>query len=290
MEYVGKIYRPWMEAESFLIQTTIGCSHNTCTFCSMFDDKKFQIRPLEDVLKDIEKARRRYYHIESFFLIDGNVLVIKTQMLLTIIKKIKMLFPECKKIAMYAAYNDIRRKSIEELKELKEAGLSIVYTGLESGDEEILKKVKKNLTPEQAIEGAKKAKEAGIEVLASIIFGLGGKDYSKEHIINTTNLLNIIQPEQLAPMALAIQPCTVLEQQVKSGEFVQASAMQMIEEEKYLIENLNFRTFYWGDHGNNIVSLRGYLPDYKNIFLKKINATIKENPQFSNYSHFTHSW
>ena len=279
MQYEGKIYRPWPEANSLLIQTTLGCTHNKCTFCNMFRDKRFGIRDIEDIFKDIDEARDIFLHIELIFLVDGNVLALQTGFLLQILEKITATIPECSRIALYAGLNDLRRKSVEELTQLKQAGLTMAYTGLESGDRMTLEKIQKGLTPEQAEEGMSKARAAGIEILASIIFGIGGKERSEKHIIATTRLLNIMRPEQIAPMALTIQPGTVLEEQVKSGDFIQATPLQILHEEKYLLENLaDFPTFYWGDHGNNIVSLKGMLPESRELFLKNIDHALAEHP------------
>ncbi len=280
MNYEGKVYRPWIEADSFLIQTTIGCTHNKCTFCDMFREKKrFRIRAIEEIFKDIDDARKYIRHIGSIFLIDGNVLALKTDFLLKILHKITSTFPECRKISLYAGLNDLRRKSIPELKQLKDAGLTKVYTGLESGDTLTLERIKKGLTPEQAKEGMAHAKAAGIEVLISIIFGIGGRSRTKQHIVQTTQLLNLLQPEELAPMALTIQPGTILQKQVESGDFFQATPLQILEEEKYLLENLeDFEMMYWGDHGNNIETLRGMLPEFKELFLKKIDHAIAHHP------------
>lgn len=279
MHYEGKIYRPWPEANSLLIQTTLGCTHNTCTFCDMFREKRFRIRKLEEIFKDIDEARQMYPHIRSIFLIDGNVLALKTEFLLKILGKITATFPECTKISLYAGLNDLRRKSVEDLKKLKQAGLDLAYTGLESGDLVTLQRIKKGLTPEQAEKGMAKAKAAGIDVLISIIFGIGGKEHSRQHIVETTRLLNLMKPEQIAPLALAIQPGTELEKQVETGEFIQATPMQILEEEKYLLENLaGFETIYWGDHGNNIVSSRGRLPASRELFVEKIDHAIANHP------------
>jgi len=279
MYYEGRIYRPWPEANSLLIQTTLGCTHNKCTFCDMFREKRFRIRKIEEIYKDIDEARQIYPHVGSIFLIDGNVLALKTQFLLEILGKITSTFPECSKIALYAGLNDLRRKSVEELTELKQAGLTLAYTGLESGDRVTLKRIKKGLTPEQAEAGMAKAKAAGIDVLISIIFGIGGKERSRKHSVETTKLLNIMEPEQIAPMALAIQPGTELERQVEAGEFIQATPLQILEEEKYLLEHLaDFDTIYWGDHGNNIVSSRGRLPASRELFLGKIDHAIGNHP------------
>jgi radical SAM superfamily enzyme YgiQ (UPF0313 family) len=244
----------------------------------MFREKRFRIRKLEDVLQDIDEARRTYPHVESIFLIDGNVLAVKTEFQLKILHKIKETFPKCKHIALYGSLNDFERKSIEDLKQLKQAGLSIVYAGLESGDPVVLQRIKKGMTPEEALAGMGKAKAAGIEVLLSIILGLGGKDRSREHIIETTRLLNRMQPEEIAPMALTVQPGTELEEEVESGKFVLPTPLQILEEEKYLLANLTFETIYWGDHGNNIVPLRGKLPESQALFLKKIEHALTSHP------------
>lgn len=279
MDYEGKVYRPWIEANSLLIQATIGCSHNKCTFCDMFREKKFRMKPQEQVFADIEEGRKLYRRVDEIFLIDGNVMALKTSKLLRILDKITATYPECKKISLYASYNDLRRKSVEELKQLKAAGLTMAYVGLESGDAVTLERIKKDMTPEEAIEGAARAKAAGIRVLASYIFGIGGKERSKTHIEETVKLLNILQPEEMAPMALAIQPGTELAGEVERGEFIQATPMQILEEEKYLLENLDdFDSFYWGDHGNNITPMKGQLPASRDLFLKRVNHAIESNP------------
>ena len=278
MYYEGKIYRPWMEADSVLIQTTLGCTHNKCSFCDMFREKRFRIRNLDDIFKDIDEARTLFPQVKSIFLIDGNVLALKTDFLLKLLRKLTTTIPECSKIALYAGLNDMRRKSVEELKEIKQAGLTKIYSGLESGDQETLDNINKNLTVEQAEHAMNNAKAAGIEVLLSIIFGIGGRNRSKTHIVETTKLLNILKPEEIAPMALTIQPGTQLKQQVESKDFIQATPMQILEEEKYLLENITFPTFYWGDHGNNIVSLRGYLPENKQRFLDTVSMAMDQHP------------
>ncbi len=290
MQYEGKIYRPWPEAESVLIQVTIGCTINTCTFCSMFREKRFRVRDLEDVFKDIETARLLHPRVESMFLIDGDVMAVRTDHLLQILEKITTTFPEIKNIALYASYNNIRRKSVHELTRLKNAGLSIVYTGLESGDREILESINKNTTPENIIEGAALLKEAGIKMLASFIFGLGGKERSEEHIKATTDILNLTKPEEIAPMMLAIQPGTEMEQDVRTGAFTRATPSQLLLEEKYLLENLNFETYYWGDHGNNIAPMKGWLPQRQQDFKAHIDDHIKHNPITQSHVIQTFSW
>ena len=278
MQYQGKVYRPWMEANSLLIQATLGCSTNHCTFCTMFDDKRFKIRELDDIFRDIEQARRVNPWVESIFLIDGNVMAIRTEILLKIINKVTETFPELTHLALYSGFNDFRRKSIADLKAIREAGVTIAYSGLESGDPQVLKQVDKRMTREHAIEGMAMAKEAGIKVLASFIFGLGGRDRSVEHAVNTTSLLNIMQPDAIAPMVLAVQPGSQLEQQVNRGEFILPTQLQVLQEEQYLLENLeDFDCYYWGDHGNNVSPMRGEWPAIRKPFLQRINQHIEHN-------------
>ncbi|ASJ95936.1 radical SAM protein [Shewanella marisflavi] len=290
MQYEGKIYRPWTEARSILIQTTLGCSINTCTFCNMFDDKRFKVRDINDVFQDIAQARAYYPFVESIFLIDGNVMAARTDYLLQILDKLKNTFPEVKRISMYSGLNDFRRKTVSELKEIKDAGLDMCYSGLESGDPIVLERIKKRMTAEQAIEGMSMAKEAGIRTLLSFILGLGGRERSSEHIEATTAVLNVTQPEEIAPMALALQPGTLMEQEVQRGEFIMPTQMQVLMEEKYLLENLNIDTYYWGDHGNNLVPQKGYLINSRKQFLANLNLAIAANPLAQDKIIQTYAW
>ncbi|WP_418417614.1 radical SAM protein, partial [Anaerotignum lactatifermentans] len=153
MRYEGTVYRPPSEAGSLIIQLTIGCARNTCTFCNMYKDKKFRIRPLEEVAEDLEMARKYYSHIKvrRIFLADGDALIVKTKDLLYILDKCHEYFPEVERISVYGAPKDILGKTPEELKQLKDTGLDMVYMGLESGDDDVLKEVKKGVTSEEMI-------------------------------------------------------------------------------------------------------------------------------------------
>lgn len=279
MRYEGKIYRPWMEMDSILIQTTIGCTHNRCTFCDMYRDRKFRIRPLAEVLEDIDTARDWFGRIDSMFLTDGNVLAIPTGDLHAILEKIETTIPECRSVSLYAGFNDIRRKSAEELALLRKTGLRTAYVGLESGDPETLVRIDKRMTPEQAVEGMEKARAAGIDVLVSLILGLGGKERSKIHARRTADLLNRLRPDQIAVLSLAVQPGTPLAEDVRAGEFVQATPSQILEEERILLATLgDFETVYWGDHVSNITPKRGRLPAARKKFLGQIERDLAEHP------------
>lgn len=279
MRYEGKIYRPWMEMDSILIQTTIGCTHNRCTFCDMYRDRNFRIRPLDEVLEDIDTARDWFGRIDSMFLTDGNVLAMPTGDLHAILEKIEGTIPECGSVSLYASFNDIRRKSAEELARLRNAGLRTAYVGLESGDPETLERIHKRMTTDQAAEGMEKARAAGIDVLVSLILGLGGKERSEIHARRTADLLNRLRPGQIAVLSLAVQPGTPLAEEVRAGKFVQATPSQILEEERILLENMDdFETVYWGDHVGNITPKRGRLPAARKKFLGQIERDLAENP------------
>ncbi len=153
MGYEGKIYRPWTEANSLLIQTTLGCTNNKCTFCDMFMEQRFRIKGVDEIFRDIDQARQMYPHVESIFLIDGNVLAVKTGFLLQVLEKVATTFPECERIALYGGLNDFKRETADKLAQLKQAGLTMAYAGLESGDRVTLERFKKGMTPEQAVKG-----------------------------------------------------------------------------------------------------------------------------------------
>lgn len=190
MRYEGAVYRPPSEAYSLIIQATIGCSHNKCTFCSMYKDKQFRIRKLDEIIEDLYMARKAYGKIKRVFLADGNALVLKTEDLKKILFKINELFPECERIGIYSAPKDILGKTDSELKELKEHGLGIAYLGIESGSDRILKEIKKGVSSKEIIEAGQKIMRSGIKLSVTLISGLGGKENWIEHAEKSANVIN----------------------------------------------------------------------------------------------------
>ncbi|MBQ2095978.1 MAG: radical SAM protein, partial [Firmicutes bacterium] len=194
MQYEGMVYRPPSEAYSLILQVTIGCSHNKCRFCSMYKDKKFHIRQLEDILADLRECRAYYSRVRRIFLADGDALCLSNTKLLAILNAIRDLFPECERVGIYGRATDILRKTPEELKALKEAGIGIVYVGAESGDPEVLARMCKNATREQLIEGVRRAEDAGIAASVTFISGLGGRERWKEHAIASATMISEMRP------------------------------------------------------------------------------------------------
>ncbi len=173
--WIGSIYRPPSEAYSLILQVTLGCSHNKCTFCSMYKDKKFAIKPMEQIKKDIEYFRKKVKYAERIFLADGDAMIIPTEYLLEILSYIKEVFPECKRISSYATPKSIQLKTDEELKKIRENGISLLYIGLESGDNAVLEKIRKGFTSEELSILCKKVKKAGFSISVTLIAGILGK-------------------------------------------------------------------------------------------------------------------
>ena len=274
------------EAGSLIIQLTIGCARNTCTFCAMYKDKNFRIRPLEDVVEDLQMAREYYSRIKvkRVFLADGDALIVKTADLLYILGKVKELFPECERISMYGAPKDILGKTPEELKTLKEAGLDMVYMGIESGDDEVLKFVKKGATQAEMIEAGKKIKDAGMILSVTLISGLGGRKYLKEHAINSAKVITEIKPEYVGFLTLLVEEGTPMYDQLKNGEIELLKPQEVLEEMKLFVNNVDSEgTVFRANHASNYIPLGGTFNRDKESLLAQITEAEKRNTFKSDY-------
>lgn len=282
MRYEGTVYRPPSEASSLIIQLTIGCARNTCTFCAMYKDKNFRVRDLNEVVEDLEMARKYYQRIKvkRIFLADGDALIVKTSDLLYILQKCKKYFPEVERISVYGAPKDIIHKTPEELKQLKQAGLDMVYMGLESGDDQVLKEVKKGVTAAEMIEAGQKVRAAGMILSMTIISGLGGKKLMKEHALNSAKVITAIKPEYVGFLTLLIEPGTPMYEQYQAGELDLLSPEEALDETKLFIENVDAEgTVFRANHASNYVPLAGTLNGEK----QKILAQIQRSKEMSNY-------
>ncbi len=292
MFYAEPVYRPPSEAYSLLIQATVGCSSaaaGRCYFCSSYlfnkkvPEKRFRIRPTREIIEDIEIGRSQYgSYVEKIFLLDSNALIIKTLELLKILKKCYESFPNLKQISCYACCDDILRKSDEELRELREAGLKTIFVGLESGDQEVLDLVNKGATVKEQIDAVVKAEGAGIQTSVTVILGLGGRKLSEHHAINTGKAATKMNPAFFAALTLMIVPGTPLDKMVKQGEFEPVTdPFEILKELELMIMNLNapgpvvFRT----NHASNYLPLRGTLPQDKVKLLKTIQNAMEDPTQ-----------
>ena len=286
MRYEGTVYRPPSEAGSLIIQLTIGCARNTCTFCAMYKDKNFRIRPLEEVVEDLYMAREYYSRIKvkRVFLADGDALIVKTKDLIYILEKVKEIFPECERISMYGAPKDILGKTPEELKTLKEAGLDMIYMGIESGDDEVLTFVKKGATQAEMIEAGKKIKDAGMILSVTLISGLGGRRFLKEHAVNSAKVISAIKPEYVGFLTLLVEEGTPMYDQLKNGEIELLKPQEVLEEMKLFISNVDSEgTVFRANHASNYIPLGGTFNRDKEALLAQIAEAEKRNMFKSDY-------
>ena len=282
MRYEGSLYRPPSEAYSYILQVTIGCSHNRCTFCNMYLEKQFRVRPLDDVLEDLVMARRAYRRVNRIFLADGDALIVKTSDLRAILGTIKNLFPECERVTSYASARDLLLKSTEELEELHALGLDMIYLGLESGSEKVLRDINKGVTVEETVEGALKAKAAGIKLSVTEITGLAGQDGMEEHALLSAKALSRMNPEYIGLMTLTLRRGTKMTADWEAGRFKRLTPRQYLEEQRILIANLDSEgSILRSNHISNYVQLRGTMNRDRDRMLATLDTALKD-PELDN--------
>jgi len=283
MKYEGTVYRPPSEAYSLIIQVTIGCAHNKCSFCGMYKDKKFRIRTNDEIFRDLEEARKYHSLVKRIFLADGDALVLPTNTLKNILIKIKELYPECERVGVYGAPKDILNKSVHELKELKELGLGILYLGIESGSDNILKNINKGVNSQEMIEAGKKVKESGIKLSATLISGIGSKDGMLEHARESARVINHIDPDYVGLLTLMVERGTEIYNLVSSGSFELLSPEEVMLETKEFIKELKVSNcVFRSNHASNYMSLGGVLPEDKERLLLQLEKAINGQCSFKN--------
>jgi radical SAM superfamily enzyme YgiQ (UPF0313 family) len=289
MYYADPVYRPPSEFSSLLIQATVGCSAaaaGRCHFCNsnVFNQtvpqKKFRIRPTDEILEDIDKGRRTYgVQVEKIFLLDSSAMIIKSSELLKIVQKCYKVFPQLKQVACYACSEDILRKDLQELTALREAGLNLVFVGLESGDQQVLELVNKGTTVRDQINAVVKANRAGMRTSVSVILGLGGKKLSEQHAINTGKIVTAMNPSYLAALTLMVVPGTELDKMVRERRFeLVADPLDVLKELHLMIMHIEASgpVVFRVNHASNYLSLRGNLPDNKAQMLCSIRGAMQD--------------
>jgi radical SAM superfamily enzyme YgiQ (UPF0313 family) len=280
INYDGDIIRPPSEANSIIVQVTVGCSHNRCTFCGAYKDKTFRIRSDEEVLDNIAFAARYCGRQKRVFLADGDALILSQKRLVSLFKLIKKKLPQINRIALYGNAKAIRAKSIAELKELKRLGLHRIYMGLESGDNTILAAVRKGETGKSMIQAARLVKAAGIFLSVTVLLGLGGISRSMPHARNTAKVLSLMEPKQIAALCLMPLGNTAIGVQYEKGEFKLPDAQGMLLELRELIQNIHCDPVqFMANHASNYLPLSGRLPRDRDTMLESIEqALLGEKP------------
>ncbi|QTA90040.1 radical SAM protein [Desulfonema magnum] len=279
MRYEGPIYRPPSEANSLLIQATAGCPHNRCTFCMIYKNgPRFKIRKNKDIKEDISEAREIYgEYVRTLFFPAGNTIAMKTDDLCEICSFARKTFPHLERITVYGSSQFIHKKGLEDLKRLAEAGLSRIHVGLESGDDVILKRIRKGTHSLQQTEAGKWIMEAGMELSMYVILGIGGKDRTEPHAIETAKVLNNVEPDFIRLRTLVPKINTPLLEEIEKGEFQPLGPHEVLKETGLLIENLEARSYLASDHYTNYINLEGRLPREKTKFLEQINMSLKRD-------------
>ena len=277
MQYEGSIWRPPSEARSLILQATVGCSHNACIFCVSYKTKQYRVRGANAIQADLDSLPDSYkQRVSRVFLADGNALAMSTTEMLDTLKVLYGDLPSLQRVGVYGYAKDVRTKSIADLKELYNAGLGIVYLGLETGDDDLLRWARKGVNSAENIEACMKIRDAGIPLSLTIILGLGGLDNSNKHAKETAHVLNQIDPEYVGALTLMTPPGTKIHEMVESKEFIPMKPMDILTELKTLIEHLEltncvFRT----NHASNYLPIRGSLNQDKTRLLEILTDTIE---------------
>jgi len=281
MRYEDPVFRPPCEAGSLIIQATIGCPHNQCTFCGMYKMKRYRVRPLHEIREDLQMARRVWADPFSVFLADGNTIAMRTDDLAQVLDYVREAFPNVQRISCYGGARFIRGRKVEDLRRLKEHGLQIVYMGLESGDDEILRRVHKGATADDYVRAAAKMRESGILLSTYVLAGLGGRERMREHAMGSAATLNRMKPDYIRIRTLAFLPGFPLYEQLQAGEFQECTGREIAEETRLLLENLRVDgAEFLSDHVSNYLPLYGRLPEDKKRMLAAIEEAlaVPDNP------------
>jgi radical SAM superfamily enzyme YgiQ (UPF0313 family) len=260
MKYEGMIFRPPSEADSLILQVTVGCSYNRCTFCGAYQGKRFRIKSFEEIKEDIDEVSP--YKIQRVFLADGDALSIPQKGLLQILSYLKAKLKGLERVGIYANAKDILRKDVEELKALKDLGLGI--------------RIKKNATVDQLIRAGKRVKEAGILLSVTVILGIGGVEGSQAHAVETGKVLSEMDPDYVGALSLMIVPGTPIEKEIETGKLVLPTPFGLIQELEMMITNCQFtHCFFASNHASNYLPLRVQMPEEKEEALKRIREVLR---------------
>jgi radical SAM superfamily enzyme YgiQ (UPF0313 family) len=276
MQYIGNIIRPPSEANSIILQVTVGCSHNKCTFCGAYKDTSFRIKSTASITADLHFAAQHCKRQRRVFLADGDALILPFEKIKWLLQEIRSQLPWVTKVSLYSNAKGVRSKSDAELKQLKSLGLERVYMGLESGCSEILQTIQKGATPDQMISAAQRIKLTGLFLSVTALLGLGETLLSSRHAKKTADVLNKMSPNQIAILTYMPLPNTLLGEKVEMGEFILPGPQEMLRELQLLVENLSgVRCQFHANHASSYLPLAGRLPRDKDAILAKIAMALR---------------
>jgi radical SAM superfamily enzyme YgiQ (UPF0313 family) len=269
-------FRPPSEANSLLLRVTRGCPWNRCTFCSMYKGTKFEIRDIGEIKADIEMARELYgERVGTVFIGDSNSLTVKTQMLVQVLNSLYESFPHLERVTSYARAKTLAKKPMEDLEKIRQAGLTRLHVGLETGDRDLLKEIEKGATPEEMVEAGRKSKKAGFEYSLYVLLGIGGEEKWESHARGTAEVLNQIDPHFIRVRTFIPQPNSSLYQAMEGGHFHLPSPETIVKETKLLLEGLQVTSQFLSDHISNLLPLHGKLPENKERMIQMIDEALQ---------------
>jgi len=279
MHFTGTVWRPPYEANSALIQGSIGCSHDSCKFCSLYPDIKFKISPKDEFEHDLRVIQCYQPKARRLFIVGANPFVMSYNRLLDLGFLIRKYLPECKSIGMFARVTDINKKSVEELKNLKHLGFNGITVGTESGDDVTLSYMNKKTSSMQTIKNLKKLENAGIEYYVSYLTGLAGHSNGERNAIATSNMFNKLNPYIISVVSLTVFPDSRLFDDIQQDKFKEANEHERLKELRTFINNLDINTHFFANTVSNTVSLSGYLPTDKVNFVNKLSSIIEKTDE-----------
>lgn len=277
MRYQGPVYRPPSEADSLLIQATVGCPHNKCTFCTVYKKgPRYKVRSVADIVEDLREARRLYGDcFRSIFFPAGNSIAMPAEDLAQVLQRARELFPNLQRMTVYGSAKYVLEKGEQGLHQLARAGLTRIHVGLESGDDEVLASVRKGCDSRQQIEAGLMLRRAGIENSSYVMLGIGGKGRSREHALNTAAAVNAVQPEFVRLRTFVPKVNTALLKKVEQGRFTVLGPHEVLREVRLFLENTEASTRLSSDHYSNYIDLHGRLPDARETLLRRIDACLE---------------
>ncbi len=275
VNYIGSVYRPPSEAGSLIIQATLGCTHNKCTFCGSYRDKRFSIRSLEEIREDLADAARMG-PVRRVFVADGDALAIPQDKLVKILESVIEFFPSVERIGIYACAKNILRKSVDDLKRLRDLRLGIVYLGVETGDPELLEKIRKRATYDELVTAGHRVKEAGIALSVTILLGIGGVEDSVKHARGTARILTDMDPDYAGALSVMLVPGTELHQDYMEGRFRLPDPFGLIEELRIMVAESNVtHCVFRSNHASNYLPVKATLPHDKEAVLAAIDRVLE---------------
>ena len=277
IDFSFPLYRPPAEADNIIIQATLGCSHNRCSFCTMYKTKRYTIRPLNEIQQEVEVLAHAYPNANKVFLADGDALALQTDHLAKLLRLLKTSFPRLSRVSLYATAQNFLEKSVDELKELRAGGLSLAYFGIETGSDALLSKIDKGVNADQMIEALHRAHEANIKISGTVILGIGGIEYTREHIRDTAELINAAPITYLSTLQLGLEE-GVKDRFLKAFDsFTPLNDLQILHEQRELLSLINpsQKIIFRSNHASNALHLSGTLPKDSEKLMAQIDEALK---------------